>query len=211
MRSLWVMILVPWILTAYTIREMSAEPRIILLEDFLSSSECDYLIEGARPHLRRSRVLGHQGELLDDRRTSWGMFFPQLPSDPILSGIEVRIASFVNLPRENGEGIQVLWYREGGEYQPHYDYFDPKVPGGVDRGGQRVATVIMYLHDTEEGGETIFPKVNIKIKPVKGNAVLFYNCAPDGREDPLTLHGGAPVKKGEKWIATKWIRSGVFR
>jgi prolyl 4-hydroxylase len=69
----------------------------------------------------------------------------------------------------------------------------------------------MYLHTTEEGGETIFPRANVSVKPIKGNAVLFYNCLPSGQEDTLSLHGGAPVKKGEKWIATKWLRSGVFR
>lgn len=118
------------------------------------------------------------------------------------------------LPEENGEGIQVLSYNIGQEYRPHWDYFDNTTEGGAlcyNRGGQRIATLIMYLANTEEGGETIFPKANIQVNPIKGNAVLFYNCTPDGKEDPLTLHGGTPVIKGEKWIATKWIRKGEFR
>jgi prolyl 4-hydroxylase len=68
-----------------------------------------------------------------------------------------------------------------------------------------MATLIMYLNSTEKGGETIFPDANVAITPKKGNAVLFYNCLPCGKEDPLTLHGGSPVVQGEKWIATKWI------
>ena len=80
----------------------------------------------------------------------------------------------------------------------------------LDVGGQRVATLIMYLNTVEEGGETVFPEANIKVQPIKGNAVLFYyNCTPEGKErkeDPLTLHSGYPVTKGDKWIITKWLR-----
>ena len=202
-----ILFIIPFMsLTAYTTTELSASPKVVLLEKFLSEAECNYLIQGAVPQLMRSRVFTAKGEQLDHRRTSKGMFYPSLSSDPVLTAVENRVARLVELPRENGEGIQVLWYQEGGEYQPHFDYFDPKIPGGVDRGGQRVVTVIMYLNNVEEGGETIFPKLDIAVSPVKGNALLFYNCTPDGREDPRTLHGGAPVKKGEKWIANKWIR-----
>lgn len=185
-------------------------PRIELFEHFLSDRECDYIIEKGRPQLMRSRVFTASGEVQDNRRTSEGMFFPQNSNDPILSGIEERIASLTRIPRSHGEGIQLLHYGVGAEYQPHYDYFDCST-GGCDRGGQRVATMILYLNDVEEGGETIFPRAKVSVKPVKGSAVLFYNCLPGGKEDPNTLHGGAPVIKGEKWIATKWLRMGVFR
>ncbi|MBX3718258.1 MAG: 2OG-Fe(II) oxygenase [Parachlamydiales bacterium] len=194
---------------------LSWSPRIFLIENFLTSVECDLIIEKAKPLLSRSTVVDDHdlGGALHEGRTSQGMFFPKASSDMIIRNIEKRIAALTMLPEENGEGIQVLSYGPGAEYQPHYDYFDPATPGGkacYDRGGQRIATLIIYLHTTEEGGETIFPKARIGVRPIKGNAVLFYNCTPDGIEDPLSFHGGAPVKKGEKWIATKWIRKGVF-
>jgi prolyl 4-hydroxylase len=69
----------------------------------------------------------------------------------------------------------------------------------------------MYLSNTEEGGETIFPYAEVQATPIKGNAVLFYSCTPDGQEDPMSMHGSAPVLSGEKWAAIKWIRQGVFR
>jgi prolyl 4-hydroxylase len=193
--------------------ELSSEPRIYMLENFLSDEECDHLIAHARPHLKRSVVVSEHTEVVSGGRTSLGMFFYR-KADPVITGIEERIAELMLLPIENGEGLQVLNYGVGAEYRPHHDYFDRETPGGIaclKRGGQRIATLIMYLANTEEGGETIFPIAEIKVKPVKGNAVLFYNCTPDGQEDPQTLHGGAPVIRGEKWIATKWLHPIEFR
>lgn len=197
------------------IKVLSWSPRVFLIENFLTHSECDYMITKARPELKRSTVVSvvAEGEV-NEARTSKGMFFAKDSGDLVLKNIERRIAELTMLPEENGEGIQVLSYGYGEEYRPHWDYFDNTTEGGAlcyHRGGQRIATLIMYLENTEEGGETIFPKVNLKVKPIKGNALLFYNCTPEGKEDPLTLHGGSPVTKGEKWIATKWLRKSTFR
>lgn len=199
---------------------LSETPRIFLIEHFLTDSECDYLISRARPLLKRSTVVGdtvqENGDVgaLNDARTSQGMFLEQFSKNPLLRGIEKKISKLTGLPESHGEGMQILFYGLGGEYRPHYDYFDPSTPGGAacyNRGGQRIATLVMYLADTEEGGETIFPYANVQTKPIKGNAVLLYNCTPDGEEDTLSLHGSSPVTVGEKWVAVKWIRQGVFR
>ena len=197
------------------LKVLSWAPRVFLVENFLSAYECDYLIEKSKPELKRSTVvsLSDANGVVNPDRTSKGMFFQTRSSDPVLHEIEKRIAEFTMLPLENGEAIQVLNYGIGEEYKPHFDYFDRSTPGGAlcfNRGGQRIATMIMYLADTEEGGETVFPRAGVKVQPVKGNAVLFYNCTPEGVEDPMTLHGGAPVLKGTKWIATKWIRKAEF-
>jgi prolyl 4-hydroxylase len=200
----------------YSIQTLHSAPRVYVIPNFLSSAECDHIIKEARPHLKASTVVDESQPLtsvLDPRRSSQGMFFPGNPKDKILRRIEKRIANLTGFPVENGEAIQVLHYDVGGEYQPHYDFFSTNTPGGISqlkRGGQRVATVIMYLNTPKEGGETIFPKAMLSITPKKGTALLFYNCTPDGKEDPMALHGGAPVKSGEKWIATKWIRFGAF-
>ncbi len=195
---------------------LSWNPRIFLIHNFLTDAECDHVIAKSKPELTRSTVVdsGSETGKIHYARTSKGMFFPQITTDPVIKSIEDRISLFTMIPKENGEAIQVLHYEVGGEYQPHYDYFDPTSVGGAacyNRGGQRVASFIMYLHTTEGGGETIFPKAGVKVVPKKGNAVVFYDCTLDGREDPLSLHGGAPVAKGEKWIATKWLRVGPFK
>ncbi|KAJ4801222.1 2-oxoglutarate (2OG) and Fe(II)-dependent oxygenase superfamily protein [Rhynchospora pubera] len=92
---------------------------------------------------------------------------------------------------------QVLQYEATQKYEPHFDYFyDEK---DQLRGGHRYATVLMYLSHVKEG-----------VKPVKGDAVLFYNLKPDAVPDPLSLHASCPVIQGKKWVATKWIRLGSF-
>src|SRR5690606_22182215 len=123
--------------------------------------------------------------------------------------IEKRISKVTLMSEENGENLHIIHYDVGGEFKPHHDYFNLLTSGGVvnfRRGGQRVASFLMYLNTPQEGGETIFPKINITVKPKKGDALLFFDCCPDGRTDPLTFHGGLPVLKGEKWLATKWFR-----
>ena len=197
---------------------LSEEPRVFLIENFLTHQECDHLIKRAKPLLKRSTVVSDQMEngnvnALDDARTSKGMFLEKPTKDPILKRIEKRIAELTQLPEDNGEGMQILSYGLYAEYKPHYDFFDPDTPGGAacyNRGGQRLASLIIYLADTAEGGETIFPYADVSVKPIKGNAVLFYNCTPDGTEDPLSLHGSAPVLSGEKWVAVKWLRQHKF-
>jgi len=196
--------------------QLSETPRIYLFKGFLSDDECHHIIQVAQPHLIASKVIDeqNQGEKKDPRRSSQGFFIPNHWNDSILKSIEQRIASVTGLPMENGENLHVLHYSVGGEYQPHYDYFNPSTPGGAEclsRGGQRVASFIMYLNTPEAGGATIFPRAHIQVTPVRGDAILFYNCTPNGMVDPESFHGGAPVIAGEKWIMTKWIRERVFR
>lgn len=196
---------------------LSWSPRIFYFHNFLSETECDHFIAKARPELKRSTVVDDHASNQDkvhEARTSKGMFFPAETKDLIIKNVEKRIAQVTFIPVENGESIQVLAYEKGAEYQPHYDYFDDSSVGGVaclNRGGQRIASFIMYLNTPKAGGETIFPQAKVKVTPKKGDAVLFFDCLPNGNTDPLTLHGGAPVIEGEKWIATKWLRTGVFK
>jgi prolyl 4-hydroxylase len=187
-------------------------PRVVVFGNLLSDDECDALIEAARPRLARSLTVATKtgGEELNADRTSNGMFF-QRGENEVVKRVEERIARLVNWPVENGEGLQVLRYRPGAEYKPHYDYFDPNEPGTptiLKRGGQRVATLVIYLGEPAKGGGTTFPDVHLEVAPKRGNAVFFsYERAHPSTK---TLHGGAPVIEGEKWIATKWLRERRF-
>jgi prolyl 4-hydroxylase len=73
-----------------------------------------------------------------------------------------------------------------------------------------VSTLIAYLNDVEQGGETVFPKLGLAVIPQRGNAVYFEYCNSRGQVDHATLHGGNPVISGEKWLATKWMRERRF-
>ena len=188
------------------------QPRIVVFGDLLSDEECDALIDAARPRMARSLTVATRtgGQEVNDDRTSNGMFFTRGESE-VIARIEARIARLVNWPIENGEGIQVLQYGPGAEYKPHYDYFEPGEPGTpsiVQRGGQRVGTLVMYLSEPAKGGGTTFPDIHMEVAPKRGNAVFFSYERP--HPSTRTLHGGAPVIEGEKWIATKWLREREF-
>ena len=190
-----------------------ARPRIVVLGQLLSDEECDALIAAAQPRMARSLTVATQtgGDEVSADRTSDGMFF-QRGESALVQRIEERIARLVQWPIERGEGLQVLHYRPGAEYKPHYDYFDPAEPGTptlLRRGGQRVATVVMYLNTPERGGGTTFPDVFLEVAAQRGNAVFFSYERP--HPSTQTLHGGAPVIAGDKWIATKWLREREFK
>lgn len=195
-------------------------PRIIVLHNFLSAEECDYLMELATPRLQISTVVDAKtGKgIKSDVRTSSGMFLNARERKyPMIQDIEKRISVYSQVPVENGELIQVLKYEKNQYYKPHHDYFSDTF--NLKRGGQRVATMLMYLSDNVEGGETYFPLVDsaecscggrlvkgLCVKPVRGDAVLFWSMGLDGQSDPNSIHGGCEVVAGEKWSATKWMR-----
>ncbi len=187
-------------------------PRLVVFGQLLSDEECDALMALAQPRLERSQTVAHAtgGSEVNAARTSDGMFFRR-GETTLIERIEQRIAGLLHWPVDHGEGLQVLRYRPGAEYRPHHDYFDPAQPGTaavLKRGGQRLATLVMYLNTPEQGGATTFPEVGLEVAAVKGNAVFFSYPQPDPAT--RTLHGGAPVLAGEKWVATKWLRQGVF-
>ncbi|CAN6343132.1 unnamed protein product [Urochloa humidicola] len=189
--------------------ELSSEPRVSLFHNFLSKEECDYLISKAKPHLMRSKVvdLVTGQNVKSSARTSSGMFFSR-GQDEVISRIEKRIAYYTSVHIENGEGLQVLHYGIGQKCDPH---FDSTETGCIaSNGGPRQATLLMYLSDVEEGGETVFPSattakrsllslfsctrnakkdVGISVKPKIGDALLFWSMKPDGSIDPKSLHG----------------------
>jgi prolyl 4-hydroxylase len=187
-------------------------PMLVVFGGLLSDEECEALIEAARPRLQRSLTVQTStgGEELNADRTSQGMFFRRAENE-VVARVEARIARLLQWPVENGEGLQILRYPPGAEYKPHYDYFDPREPGTAritQRGGQRVGTLVMYLNEPLRGGGTTFPDVGLEVLPKRGHAVFFAFDRP--HPATRTLHGGAPVLEGDKWVATKWLREKAF-
>jgi prolyl 4-hydroxylase len=202
---------------------ISWEPRAFVYHNFLTNEECEHLISLAKPSMMKSKVVDVKtGKSIDSRvRTSSGTFLNR-GHDEIVEEIENRISDFTFIPPENGEGLQVLHYEVGQRYEPHHDYFFDEF--NVRKGGQRIATVLMYLSDVDEGGETVFPaakgnvsdvpwwdelsqcgKEGLSVLPKKRDALLFWSMKPDASLDPSSLHGGCPVIKGNKWSSTKWF------
>jgi prolyl 4-hydroxylase len=185
-------------------------PVVRVLENLLTTDECDALIGEAKPRLARALTVDVDGRhQVDHRRTSQGMFFA-MGETPLVQRIEQRIADLLAIPVNHGEGLQILHYQPGQEYEPHFDWFNPDQPGYsavTARGGQRIASVVMYLNTPEEGGGTAFPRIGLTVTAMRGSAVYFaYDTG-----DEASLHAGLPVLKGEKWIATKWLRERPYQ
>lgn len=175
------------------------EPLIMRFERVLTDDECRQLIESAAPRLKESRLVN---KVVSEIRTSRGMFFEEDES-PFISRIERRIAQLMHVPVEHAEGLQVLHYGPGQEYRAHHDYFAPGTPSARNN---RISTLVIYLNDVEEGGETVFPLLEIAVKPKRGSAVYFEYFYGNPELNHLTLHSSAPVIRGEKWVATQWMR-----
>lgn len=190
----------------------SLYPRVVLLGNVLSPHECAELIDTARGRLKRSATFNAttgQNEA-HQSRTSDGTYLPTACT-PLVARIEQRIAELAGWPLDHAEPLQVLHYGPGAEYKPHYDYFDPDGPGAeaaLRHGGQRVATLVTYLNTPLRGGATTFPDAGLEFAAVQGNAVFFsYDRAHPSTK---TLHAGAPVLEGEKWVLTRWFRERRF-
>lgn len=191
-----------------------AEPAIALCEDVLSQAECTNLLRLAESRgLLPSTVVDEASgaAIPHPERTSAGVMFRRAET-PLIARIEQRLASLTQWPLANGEGLQILRYRKGQEYRPHFDSFPEGAGGGLHtaRGGQRVNTVLVYLKSPSQGGGTCFPEAGLTLCPPPGSAVIFRNVDAAGRRAPTSLHSGLPVIEGEKVVLTYWQRVGTF-
>ena len=145
----------------------SEHPKAYLFRNFLTAEECEHLKALAKKQLAPSTVVGTNGPVSSGIRTSAGTFLVK-KQDDVVRRVEARMALAAGLPEANGEGMQILRYDVGQKYDPHYDYFHDTTNASPRRGGQRMATMLVYLADTESGGETTFPKAR---KPPDFDAV----------------------------------------
>jgi hypothetical protein len=192
---------------------ISHNPRVKIFHDFLSSAECDALIREGTDKLTPSMVVGKDGRSeASSSRSSSGTFLTS--HTEVIRRISQRIARVTMLPVENPEAFYLLRYEVGQQYATHPDYFavnTPEAADVVDRmGGQRVATLIMYLNDVEAGGGTRFAFGGIGVKARRGQALFWWDGHPNGTVDANSWHMGEPVERGIKFVATTWIRERAF-
>ncbi|KAJ4716174.1 putative Prolyl 4-hydroxylase alpha subunit [Melia azedarach] len=202
---------------------LSWKPRALYFPNFATAEQCQSIIEMAKSRLKPSLLALRKGETFESTkgtRTSSGTFISASEDKTgTLDFIEEKIARATMIPKTHGEEFNVLRYEIGQKYDSHYDAFNPTEYG--PQTSQRMASFLLYLSDVEEGGETMFPFENgfkmtpgfdfkkclgLKVKPHRGDGLLFYSLFPNGTIDRTSLHGSCPVIKGEKWVATKWIR-----
>ena len=170
-------------------------PKPVVIENFLSENERIHIKQEAKSKLQVSTVDKDRrvDEQIRKSETAW-----LSTEDPIVRSVVERCVSRTDRPIENCEQLQVLRYKEDGHYNPHQDVF-------YQDKNKRLYTFIIALNDEYEGGETAFPYLNEKYKLKAGDALFFHTLDNYGLDTSDALHGGQPVKSGEKWVCNLWV------
>ena len=180
---------------------LAEAPLIRELPGLFSVEECGFLIDVSATRFRPATIF-HEGEarfVRDPLRTSDNAGFALIAEWPAVHALNRRIAAASGTDVRRGEPLQVLRYAPGQEYRPHLD----AVPGLAN---QRVQTVLVYLNDAYDGGETRFD-AGVTVRGRAGGALIFANVDAAGRPDPASRHAGLPVRSGVKLVASRWIRA----
>jgi prolyl 4-hydroxylase len=186
-------------------RVPTRELELFIVRGFLDPSTCAALIERIDERRRPSEIADDVG--VANFRTSETCDLDW--RDPLVGEVDRKIAALLGLPLEASEAIQGQRYAPGQEFKPHTDTFEP---GGYDYyvhtadTGQRTWTAMIYLSEPEDGGATRFKTIGKTIQPETGKLLTWNNLLPDGRPNPATLHQGMKVRRGTKYILTKWFR-----
>lgn len=188
--------------------QLSWQPRVFVYRGFISDEECDHLISLAREKQEgTSQESGRSIATLDEK-------------NEMVARIEAKMSAWALLPRENSRSLQVVRYKLE-EAKQHYDYFGNK--SAQDVGVPLMATLVLHLSNVSRGGEISFPESQLKVtglkskvwpfsnnhnnllRPIKGNALLFFNVHPNASPDRSSRHVRHPVVEGEMWCATKFF------
>jgi prolyl 4-hydroxylase len=184
---------------------VSERPYIAAFTEFLTPSECGYLAQVAHPLFApaviRDTATGR--EYRDPVRTSDTAILHSAIEDPAVHAINRRIAAITGTDVTHGEPLQVFRYAPGQEFRRHVDA-DMKSPN------VRTVTVLVYLNDDYDGGETVFTQTGMFVRGGTGDAVMFRSTLPSGELDPSTEHAGRPVLRGTKLLASRWICAGKY-
>jgi hypothetical protein len=196
------------------------DPYVIKFHNFVSDAEIDALYKQTDGQFERSTdqgkfdEFGQQEKVVSTGRTSqnaWCM--DTCERDETVQQLYSKISEATEIPYANFEAFQVLDYGPGQEYKTHHDQGQEEASDPSNIAGPRVLTFFLYLSDVEEGGETNFPDLGIKVKPEKGSAILWPSVT-DGdltKVEPLTMHAAMPVKKGRKFAANSWLHLYDYR
>lgn len=185
---------------------VSSDPHIEVVQGLFSAEECRYLQLVANPWMEPSMIYGADGShMRDPHRDSDNMALTPMTEDLVVHAINRCIAEATATDYGWGEPLHILRYSPGQQYRPHHDAL-----GQVPPEKRRIATALIYLNDAYEGGETNFPEVGVTVRGAVGDMLVFHNLTANREPDPRMTHAGLPVTRGEKWLATRWIRGSDY-
>lgn len=186
-------------------RAPSAKIELFQCRDFLSAELCEELMALIDAGRRPSTIADDNGDSYF--RTSETCDLSA--SEPAVQRLEAMLLELNGIDPAHGEPVQGQRYAVGQEFKAHTDYF---APDGLDFhkfcsvAGQRTWTFMIYLNEVVAGGATRFKTVGKTFQPEAGKLLCWNNRRPDGSVNPNTLHHGMKVRKGVKYVITKWYR-----
>ncbi|XP_075144540.1 prolyl 4-hydroxylase subunit alpha-2 [Haematobia irritans] len=191
------------------VEELNHDPLLVTFHDVLYDNEIE-VIKQLTQEITRATVMSNNGSIVSKVRTSQFQFIP-VTRHPVLATIDRRVEDMTNLNMQCAEEHQFANYGIGGHYSEHHDYFDfpPEELEKMDSYGvmgNRIATLLFYLSDVEQGGGTAYPFMKQLVMPKKGAAAFWFNLHATGKLDDRTLHGACPIVVGSKWVQNRWIR-----
>jgi prolyl 4-hydroxylase len=182
---------------------------LFIKRQFLSTEECAEIVAMIDARRRPSTIADDNGDPLF--RTSETCDLDS--ENPLTQAIDLRIANFLGLHVDYGEPMQGQRYAPGQEFKLHTDYFEPDGPDYMAHcaiSGQRSWTAMIYLNEPEAGGATRFKMIEKIVQPETGKILCWNNMLPWGHPNPNTLHQGMKVRKGTKYVITKWFRERLW-
>jgi len=185
---------------------VSSDPHIEVIQGLFSPEECRYIQLVANPWMEPAMIYAADGgSMRDPHRDSDNMVVTPMAEDLVIHTINHCIADASGTRYAWGEPLHVLRYGPSQQYRPHHDAhaFGPPEK-------RRIATALIYLNDAYEGGGTNFPEIGVTVRGAVGDMLIFHNLTADRMPDPRMMHAGLPVTRGEKWLATRWIRGSNY-
>jgi len=186
-------------------RVPTRELELFIVRRFIDGATCAALIDLIDAQRRPSDIVDNSG--IANFRTSETCDLDS--SDPVVGRVNAKFCDLLGIPPDHGEPLQGQRYAPGQEFKPHTDTFNP---GGFDfyvhtaNQGQRTWTAMVYLNEPEDGGATRFKTIGKTIQPETGKLLAWNNLLPDGTPNGATLHQGMKVRRGTKYVLTKWFR-----
>lgn len=193
--------------------QLHQEPRIRAFSGLLRPELCAFFISLAPGRLEAARVYDPvaRADIIVPHRNNTQAIFGVTSAEFAHVLLQARLSAACGMPARHMEAPAVLHYAPGQEIANHYDFVDPETTsdyaGEVARNGQRMITFLVYLNEDYDGGETDFPRLDVKYKGRTGDGLYFVNTLPDQSPDLRSLHAGRPPHGREKWLITQFVRS----
>eukprot|EP01071_Lankesteria_metandrocarpae_P004487 Lankesteria_metandrocarpae@DN3570_c0_g1_i3.p1 len=180
-----------------TLYSVCGDPRIFVVPNFLTASECDSLVHSAGGRWKLSCVVNGHSEA-NAARPLFALLDREV-EHPIVDYVENQIALLTDTTVDRVEPLRIMRYEPGRFIGPHYD------------GSSRSYSVYIFLNEVPAGGEFSFVYLGVRVPPNKGLAIVWPN---DGSEAKLSdiaglVHAAHPPVDTVKYSLTAFVSTAI--